>query len=197
MSQTKGFISVLVSLCPKNLFLEIASSGKLQFQRLVVGQRLYITKCMRVLVFSLCTSPHCMFTDFLNFHPSPPLPRQTSFSSQKQIDWKQKHSVYQLTFTHAQYYIYFLAFSFSERKDSCAPSTEAHLKLPPLCLPPTPTWDVFITSIETTNTIHLLLVGEEYSVSVRGVGCDLFLYKAALMIHKQYILVMEKLGRCY
>lgn len=37
------------------------------------------------------------------------------------------------------------------------------LQLPPIILPTTPTWDVFVTCVEDSNTVKLLLVGENYS----------------------------------
>ncbi|KAK8404627.1 hypothetical protein O3P69_007705 [Scylla paramamosain] len=37
------------------------------------------------------------------------------------------------------------------------------LQLPSISLPTTPTWDVFVTCVEDSNTVKLLLVGEHYS----------------------------------
>ncbi|XP_050737035.1 tudor domain-containing protein 7B-like isoform X2 [Eriocheir sinensis] len=61
-------------------------------------------------------------------------------------------------------------------KDSSLPPTEEKLKLPPLNPPPTPTWDVFITCVEATNTVQLLLVGDKYSSMYSELLTEMELY---------------------
>ncbi|MPC20411.1 Tudor domain-containing protein 7 [Portunus trituberculatus] len=63
------------------------------------------------------------------------------------------------------------------------------VQLPPISLPTTPTWNVFVTCVDDGNTIKLVLIGEQYSVCIFVT----FICQTSLFHFPQYVLLTQYL----